>query len=240
MPTHQLLNGLSGNLQSSTAWARQQSLELIQHTVAQAMQGLTPPEQTRYLKLQREALAAVNAVEAEKNRLIQAFKVEGLAELREKIGGRDPENYRLYTTYLEKREQPFPWEPRVTEPPYRPRRALDEWQYIEHTKSMTLWEAACLNFGFTSSIIQASGYSLAEASEIIGGNDDRSLPVKDFIAVARKLNLGGAIAGAHQPDVKQRRHAAKPDQGLLQGAAAVRLARRLAQPRRHRLDPPDV
>ncbi|WP_147469909.1 hypothetical protein, partial [Pseudomonas marginalis] len=101
MPTHQLLNGLSGNLQSNTAWARQQSLELIQHTVAQAMQGLTPPEQTRYLQLQREALAAVNAVEAEKNRLIQAFKVEGLAELREKIGGRDPENYRLYTTYLE-------------------------------------------------------------------------------------------------------------------------------------------
>ncbi|RMO60574.1 hypothetical protein ALQ38_03739 [Pseudomonas marginalis pv. marginalis] len=92
MPTHQLLNGLSGNLQSNTAWARQQSLELIQHTVAQAMQGLTPPEQTRYLQLQREALAAVNAVEAEKNRLIQAFKVEGLAELREKIGGRDPEN----------------------------------------------------------------------------------------------------------------------------------------------------
>ncbi|MCD7038353.1 hypothetical protein LRQ11_01710 [Pseudomonas sp. MAFF 311095] len=199
MPTHQLLNGLSGNLQSSTAWARQQSLELIQHTVAQAMQGLTPPEQTRYLQLQREALAAVNAVEAEKNRLIQAFKVEGLAELREKIGGRDPENYRLYTTYLEKREQPFPWEPRVTEPPYRPRRALDEWQYIEHTKSMTLWEAACLNFGFTSSIIQASGYSLAEASEIIGGNDDRSLPVKDFIAVARKLNLGGRLRALINP-----------------------------------------
>ena len=199
MPTHQLLNGLSGNLQSSTAWARQQALELISQNVVKAMQGLTPPEQIRYLKLQREALAAVNAVEAEKNRLIHAFKTKGLAELREKIGGRDPENYRLYTTYLEKREQPFPWEPRVTEPPYRPRRAQDEWQYIEHIKSMTLWEAACLNFGFTSSIIQASGYSLAQASEIIGGNDDRSLPVKDFIAVARKLNLGARLRALTTP-----------------------------------------
>lgn len=48
MPTHQLLNGLSGNLQSSTAWAQQQALELIQRNVLQALDGLAPQEKNAF------------------------------------------------------------------------------------------------------------------------------------------------------------------------------------------------
>lgn len=191
MPTHQLLNGLSGNLQSSTTWAQQQALDLIQRNVVQAMSSLTAQEQALYLKLQREAQQALTALDRAKNALVQAFKTQGLAQLRDKLEGRDPEQYRIYTTYLEKREQPFPWDPPPRQRDDRPRRAYDEWQFTLHTKDMTLWEAACLNFGFTHSIIQDSGFSQVEASEIVGPGPP--LDTLRFINTARALNLGGQL-----------------------------------------------
>jgi len=175
MSTHQLLNGMSGNLQSSTVWSQQQALELIQHNVTQAMSSLSAEQRRLYVTLQRQALAALKAVEEERVRLETSFKTLGLAQLRSKLGGRDPEQYYLYTTYLEKREQPFPWEPHIQELGYRSRRAYDDWQYKEHTRRMSLWEAACLNFGFTHSIPQDSGFSLVEASEVVGPDGDKSL-----------------------------------------------------------------
>lgn len=111
MPTQQLLNGLSGNLQSGTAWTQQQALELIQRNVLQAMDGLDAEEKQRFLRLQRQALAALEAVETEKERVVRTFKEEGMAQLRSKIGGRDPEQYRFNTTYVEKIERPWPWDP---------------------------------------------------------------------------------------------------------------------------------
>ena len=193
MSTHPLLNGMSGHLQPSTAWSEQQTLELIQRKVTEAMSSLTAQQRLLYMTLQRQAMATLQAVEAEQQRLSQAFKTSGLQQLRSKLGGRDPEQYYLYTTYLEKREQPFPWEPRNTEPRNRLPRALDESQYKEHVRSMSLWEAACLNFGFTHSIPQESGFSLVEASEVVGPDDDRSLKARTFIDVARALDLGSQL-----------------------------------------------
>ncbi|MFS7180872.1 hypothetical protein AB6846_11565 [Serratia proteamaculans] len=64
---------MSGNLQSSTAWAEQQALKLIQRNVLQALDRLTQEKQ-RFLQLQRDALAALAAVETEKERVVRAFK----------------------------------------------------------------------------------------------------------------------------------------------------------------------
>lgn len=102
MPTSELLNGLSGNLQSSTSWEQQEAIEQIRQNLTQALSGLTLDEQKRYVQLQREALTALSAVETEKDRVVQAFKTEGLAQLRSRIGGRDPEAFRFDTTYREK------------------------------------------------------------------------------------------------------------------------------------------
>ena len=63
MSTYQRLNGLSGNLQSSSSWSRQQALEQIQNNVIQAMSSLNPQEKARYVRLQREALSALTALE---------------------------------------------------------------------------------------------------------------------------------------------------------------------------------
>ncbi len=203
MSTHQLLNGLSGNLQSSTSWSRQEALELIQQNVNQALGSLIPTEKTRYLALQREALNALDALETAQQKLTQDFKTQGLAQLQSKIGGRDPERYTLFTRYKEKRERGFPWDPQdplvpvgyvpIPKGRQRTRRAQYDFHYIEHLKQMSLWEAACLNFGFTHSIHGDSGFSLVEASYIVGPDDDRSLDTATFIKAARELDLGGQL-----------------------------------------------
>lgn len=199
MSTYQLLNGLSGNLQSSASWSRQQALEQIQHNVTQALGSLSLAEKTRYLALQRDALKALAALESAQQTLTQDFKVQGLAKLRAKLGGRDPEQYSLFTLYKEKREHGFPWDPPQSLTPVgyvprqRTRRAQYDFHYIEHLKQMSLWEAACLNFGFTHAIPGDSGFSRVEASYIVGPGNDKSLDTNTFIKAARELNLGGQL-----------------------------------------------
>ena len=73
MPTQLLLNGLSGTLQDSESWNRQQALAMIRDTVAQTLASLTPTQQREYVKLQREAHRALMAVEAANNTLISTF-----------------------------------------------------------------------------------------------------------------------------------------------------------------------
>ncbi|MCS3512199.1 NEL-type E3 ubiquitin ligase domain-containing protein [Pseudomonas grimontii] len=214
MPTSQLLNGLSGNLQSSISWAQQEAVEQIRHNLTHALGALTPDEKKRYVRLQREALAALNAVETEKERVVQAFKTEGLAQLRSRIDGRDPEAFRFNTVYREKVEQPFPWEPeRKERTRFRRRSYTQDWHYVDHVKSMSLWEAACVNFGFTYGRTTESGYSLVQASHVAGPGDDRSLSAQAFIDVARELDLGGQL--------KTRINATLGDNGTLRRLMSV-------------------
>src|SRR3990167_2331245 len=114
MPTQLLLNGLSGTLQDSESWNRQQALAMIRDTVAQTLASLTPTQQREYVKLQREAHRALMAVEAANNTLTSTFKAQGLARLRAKVGGQDPEKIYLHTRYLEPVSPPLPWEPRAS------------------------------------------------------------------------------------------------------------------------------
>ncbi len=207
MPSHHLLNGLSGNLQSSTSWAQQQALELIQRNVLQALDGLDAEEKQRFLQLQRQALAAITAVETEKERVVRTFKADGLAQLRNRIDGRDPEQYRFDTTYVERVEQPLPWDRQPGSHVRVPRRSDVDLREIVHVRSMSLWEAACVNFGFTAHIRQDSGYPLVDASRVVGPDGDDSLKAQDFIAIARELDLG------HQ--LQMRIKAALGEQGTL-------------------------
>jgi hypothetical protein len=190
MPTQQLLNGLSGNLQSSTSWTQQQALALIQRNVIQALDGLDDEEKQHFVQLQRKALAALAAVETEKERVVRTFKTSGLAQLRNRLGGRDPEQYRFDTTYLEKVEQPLPWERQSGSHIRVPRRSDMDLRNIEHVKSLSLWEAACVNFGFTAYTRTGSGYTQIDASRVIGPDGDLSLSAGEFIDIARELDLG--------------------------------------------------
>lgn len=197
MPTHQLLNGLSGNLQSSESWARQQALEMLRDTFARSMGSLTPAQQRDYVRLQREAHQTLTAVEAQNTALISAFKAQGLAQLRSRIGGQDPEQAFLHTRYLEQLEPPLPWEPRTSSVNHKPamgrfRRAYDEWKYRAHHSSLSLWDAACLNFDFTTSTSPKAGQTFIDASSLSGVLDPQ-LTVEKFIEISRELDLGGQL-----------------------------------------------
>ena len=223
MPNHQLINGLSGHLQSSESWGRQQALELLRQILAQSMSSLTLPQQRSYVRLQREAMTALNAVEAENAAVIEQFKTRGLAQLRSKLAGLDPEHIFINTRYLEKLDTPLPWEPRssaiggLTKAP-RFRRAVDEWRYRAHVSRMTLWEAACLNFDFATGNPQASGHSHVDASYLTGV-DEEELSVSQFIAICRELDLGGQL----HTELSQSLGAGGKLQGLIEASVRASL-----------------
>lgn len=197
MPSHPRINNLSGLLQSSESWGRQQALELLRQILAQSMESLTLTQQRDYVRLQREAVAALKAVETENAALVEQFKTDGLALLRGKLKGLDPEKIFINTRYLEKLDAPLPWEPRgsssgsLNQSP-RFRRAVDEWKYRTHVSRLSLWEAACLNFDFSTSNPQQSGHSYVDASYLTGV-DEKQLSVSQFIAICRELDLGGKL-----------------------------------------------
>lgn len=197
MPNHHLLNGLSGHLQSSESWGRQQALELLRQILAQSMSSLTLAQQRDYVRLQREAVAALKAVETENAALVEQFNVNGQAQLRARLGGLDPNEIHINTRYLEKVDAPLPWEPRSSASEgltlsSRYRRAVDEWQYRTHESRMTLWQAACLNFDFGTGSPQQSGHSYVDASYLTGV-DKKQLSVSQFVDISRELDLGGQL-----------------------------------------------
>lgn len=196
MPDPSPVNGLTGHLQSSESWGRQQALELLRQNLTQNLNTLTLTQQREYVRLQREALTAHHAVQAENAALVEGFTTKGLAQLRNKLGGLDPQAVFLNTRYLEKLEAPLPWERSSVanglgrSPRFR--RAVDEWQYRTHVSRLSLWEAACLNFDFNTGTPQASGHSFVDASYLTGA-DEKQLSVSQFIAISRELDLGGQL-----------------------------------------------
>ena len=197
MPNHPFANGLSGHLQSSESWGQQQALALLRQIMAQSMSPLTSAQRLEYLRLQRAAHDAFKAVDAENTRLIKDFKDIGVAQLRNKLGGLDPHAITLHTRYLEKLEPPQPWEPRKSTlgglaQGARFRRDVDEWKYRTHVSSLSLWDAACLNFDFATGTPQASGHRYVDASYLTGVSEKR-LSVSQFIAISRELDLGGQL-----------------------------------------------
>lgn len=194
MPTHELLNGLSGNLQSSESWSRQQALDMIRSTLARSLGSLSTSEQREYVRLQRAAHQSLIDVERANAAIISTFKTDGLAQLRVRLGGLDPEQVFMHTRYLEKVEHPLPWEsvPAEDSGRRRFRRAYDAWKYRAHVSRMSLWDAACLNFGLGTGVRQESGYTFIDATYLSGVEAHR-LSAAQFIDIARDLDLGGQL-----------------------------------------------
>ena len=162
----------------------------------------------RYIDLQRAAQSSVKEAETETTRFREAFKTTHMARLKQALktltgDDVDPEQTRIYTRYLEFKEGRTPLDllsewvnpsSKVQEQPMRRRRALDESKTVEHVRSMTLWEAACANFGFSTDSIFLKPFSFVEASFIHYGPARKPMDVRGFIAIVRKLDMGGALA----------------------------------------------
>ena len=162
----------------------------------------------RYIDLQRAAQSSMKEAETETTRFREAFKATHLTRLKQALktltgDDVDPEQTRIYTRYLEFKEGRTPLDllsewvnpsPKAEEQPVRLRRALDESKAVEHVRSMTLWEAACANFGFSTDSIFLKPFSFVEASFIHYGPARKAMDVRGFIAIVRKLDMGGVLA----------------------------------------------
>ncbi|NMY73516.1 NEL-type E3 ubiquitin ligase domain-containing protein [Pseudomonas sp. WS 5071] len=195
-------------LLSGKQWAQQQALAFMAANMQTHFAGFDKAQIKHYIALQREAQASIKAAETENARFREAFKSAQMARLKDALktltgDDVDPEQARIYTRYLETKEGRTPLDllsewlepaPKQQENPRRWRRALDESKVVEHVRSMTLWEAACANFGFTTDSIFLKPFSFVEASFIRYGPARKAMDVRGFIAIVRNLDMGSALA----------------------------------------------
>ena len=184
-------------LLSQQQWSLQQVVDVLHVQYEQFMGGLQDEERSRYLALQRQVLNAQQRLEQGAADFHKAFEAAGLEQLRavlREIAGRDidPQTTYLHTRYL----KPAPGE--QGEGPLRATRALDPHAQAEDVFSVSLWEAACGNFGFDTAWYLPKMGSTENASYIDGG-----LSVAAFIDKVRKLDLGARLNEQLQQTLEQ-------------------------------------
>jgi len=189
-------------------WAQKEALEYMADRVKANFAGLSDELKTRYIELQRQAVAALQAVESESTRIRDTFKATHLSALKRELKAAmgvdvDPESARIYTRYRAFKESRSPLdvlrggvppEPVQTLNPSRERRALDESKYVDRLHSITLWDAACANFGYATDSVLLKPFSYEQASYIRLGQPAGEYPVAPFVEIVRRLDIGSALA----------------------------------------------
>lgn len=182
---------------------------------AAAMGPLNEVERLTYASAFRYLSKMTEAVETENRKLGGAFEQDGLKRLREALRestGRDldPRKTYIHTLHMEFKDSGWI-------PGQRNKRAYDANAPLAHVYSLSLWQAACLNFGFgelfNSDRVRASwinerpgpGYQWGFAPDDI--IQVGMMPIHDFVNIARDLDLGR--------DLKARVDKALGDGGVL-------------------------
>ena len=195
-------------LLSARQWAQHDAFTFMTANMKANFSGFDDALIKKYVDLQRQALASVQALENESLRFRETFKTTHLSllkrELKDLTGDDiDPERAWLYTRYREFKEQRTPldvlsgWinpEPVAAGQTVRADRALDESKYVDHVYSISLWDAACANFGFTTDSIFLKPFSFVEASFIRYGQTNKAVDVRAFISIVRRLDFGTSLS----------------------------------------------
>lgn len=180
----------SALLHSRESWARQQVLDHLTDLFKDAMHPLQEMEQRSYLSLFRALVAAKGALDAESKGFVEAFEQAGLLALRTRIKqdcGRDldPRTTYLHTAYAvesgkKRRAAPH-------------KRSLDAGAGIAvDVATLSLWQAACLNFAFFDlPEMKRRWISHGTGEEDI--NQGSLIDVDNFIQIVRDLNLGADL-----------------------------------------------
>jgi len=182
---------------------------------AAAMAPLNEVERLTYASAFRYLSEMTRAVEAENRQIGSAFEQDGLRRLREALRestGRDLDPRKIYIHTLHMELKDSGWQAGR-----RNKRAYDPDAPLAHVYSLSLWQAACLNFGFgdlfSSDRVRASwiderpgpGYQQGfPPDEILQVS---MMPIHDFVSIARDLDLGR--------DLKARVDKALGDGGVL-------------------------
>ena len=217
---HDLMNEshdelLESPLLSEKEWADQEVIEHLRQQLREQVSSLNETEQLRYRNLLKQYSDALIAVERESESNKDAFEVLGIQLLKERLlalTGKhiDPRYVYLHTRYLHVPDRHVRRETEhsvVTPVLPEPAPIRDERVPTVHVLSMSLWQAACLNFGFLAYFASFRSGSLIDASYIdeqpggpfeqvhAAGLDVRKtlIDVKTFVDVVRELNLGDML-----------------------------------------------
>ncbi len=194
-------------LLSAGQWAQQEALSFIASTMKANFERFTNERILEYVALQRKAQTSVKALDAESARFKADFKSTYLTILKQELkrltgDDVDPEKAWIYTRYREFKEQRTPLDvlsgwinpDKVSEAGSRTDRALDQSEHVDRLHSISLWDAACANFGFSADSIFLKPFSFVEASFIRYGKSEKTIDVRTFIAIVRRLDLGTALS----------------------------------------------
>ena len=206
---------------SESEWVDGRVLDMLRQSITVQLASLTQAEQRRYRQLVRQHLTSLNNLEKEDQAIKEAFKTRGAGLIRARLlalTGKDldphkvyihtrfldiPERFSALATRLKRSSGAAEDESDVDVLP-EPQPIRDEHAPVVHVLSMSLWQAACMNFGFLSYFASFRGGSLINASYINAskGTDFRHpqipesidstsiISVRTFVDVARALNLG--------------------------------------------------
>jgi hypothetical protein len=182
-PLAEFMAQQSGPLMTGQQWSTVQSLDVLRNTLHRFLGALTDEEKLDYVRLQKDRIDAQIAFEQATRECVEQFENDTMASLRAELktltgADIDPTTTYIHTRYLQ--------------PPGRLRRAAyDEVQGgVIKVASLTLWDAACLNYDGLTGWSYPGRTGLADASYLDSGIDASAA---DFIALVRRLDIGGQL-----------------------------------------------
>lgn len=169
-----------GPLMAGPEWSALQALDALRPTFDGFLGALDGAQKLEYVRLQTAWIDAQKALEQGIHKLTEAFKQQALAALRaglKTLTGQDidPTAAKIHTRYLQSSG--------------RSRRAAHDDEVIK-VASLTLWDAACMNYDGLTGWSYPGHTGLADASYL---DAHINASAGDFIALVRKLDVGGQL-----------------------------------------------
>lgn len=180
-PLSEFFVARQGALMAGPEWSTLQFLDAMRGTLHGFFGALNAAEKFEYVRLQQAWIYAQKATEKATYELTESFQQHALASLRAELKtltGQDidPTAARIHTRYKS---------------PGRGRRAADGGhEGTMKVASMTLWNAACMNYNGLTGWSFPGRTGLAGASYL---DANIKATARDFIQLVRKLNLGSQL-----------------------------------------------
>ncbi|TSD75882.1 hypothetical protein FFI16_005420 [Pseudomonas sp. KBS0710] len=179
-----------GPLMSGAEWSMTRVLMPLRKTLERFYGCLDVQQQQDYLRLQRAYVQAQTIFEAAIDQLVAEHEATSLSTLTaalKKLAGKevDPKVARIHTRYVKPADTSSPNDPALRVP-----RAVDDRVDSTGLSSITLWEAACMNYSALSGWSFPGHVSLTEASYL---DSNVGISAGDFIGLVRELNLGDVL-----------------------------------------------
>ncbi|MBC3198665.1 dermonecrotic toxin domain-containing protein [Pseudomonas poae] len=170
-------------LMTRSEWSALQNLDVLRGKLDVFFGALNDAQKYAYVRLQRAWIDAQRSVEKDVKALTHAFEQQTMALLRAQLQALtgqdiDPVNTRIHTRYLQPEE--------------RVRRAAhgEKGEGVVKVASLSLWDAACLNYDGLTGWSYPGRTGLADASYL---DAHVNATAAEFIALVRRLDLGGQL-----------------------------------------------